>query len=124
MNKIIVDTDILIRLIVNDDKTLAKKAQNLINGKKVIISSIVLAETIFVLTSYYKYSKKQLFQLKEFLEVENFYLEDKEINYNAIDMYCKNNLHFVDCWLYCKSKIEGRTLLSLDNKLNRLDTET
>lgn len=61
---IALDTNILIRLLTNDDPAQALRAQAALNaelaaGGKVIVSQIVLCEMVWVLTRVYGYSLAQ-----------------------------------------------------------------
>jgi predicted nucleic acid-binding protein len=55
--KVLVDTNILVRYLVNQPLEQAEKAANLLEGShEILIAPHILAETFFVLTSFYQVS--------------------------------------------------------------------
>lgn len=119
MNKVLIDSNILIRLITNDDEKLTQQAYNVVKNNTCIITSPVLAESIFVLLSFYKYSRADIIKLTEFLDIENFEIEDKEVNFSAIRIFYKTNLSFIDTWVYSKAKSLKVELKTFDKKLQQ-----
>lgn len=113
----LIDTNIIIRLLVPEDEVLTKKAEAFVRQHRCYITSIVFAETIFVLRSFYRYPKQKILLLKYFLDVQQFEVEDKKLNFQALERYCTTSLGFVDAWLLEKSKLSKLKLLTLDRKL-------
>lgn len=119
MKRTLLDTNILIRLITNDDKFLVQKALKAIEGKIGVVTTPVFAETIFVLTSFYKYKHTDLIPLREFFSAADIEIEDGDINMRALQIFTESNLHYVDCWLLSRSKIDNISITTLDSQLKR-----
>ena len=79
----------------------------------------MLSEAIFVLTSFYKYKRADILKLQKFVDIQDFIVEDLQLNLRAIEVYAKTKLHYVDAWLYAKSKMDKTKLATLDNSLNK-----
>lgn len=117
MTTFLVDTNILIRFVTNDNPVLTDEAEKILEKNYCIITSPVFAEIIFVLTSFYEYSKKDVKQLIKFFNAENIRIEEREINLNALKIYCDSNLQYIDSWLTAKSLSTGLKIQTFDKKL-------
>jgi predicted nucleic-acid-binding protein len=124
--KYLVDTNVIIRLITQDDPILTKKSLKIIRkiktGKtKALITSLVIAEVIYVLTSPKLYNisrEKSVLAIKIILETKNVIVEEKKIIYKALDLYNKTKLDFPDCYLIAKKEEKNfKSILSFDKKL-------
>lgn len=107
------DTNILVRFLTKDDeKQFQKTYQLLVEGEdSFMISYPTLVELVWVLSTRYKYSKKELiFILQEFKNTKNFYFPDRSIVEKAIADYNKKSADFADC------------LIGILNKENDCDT--
>lgn len=72
---IAIDTNVLLRYLLNDDKPQSKKAANLITGSTpVLITDVVLAETTWTLEG-----KKYNLQKHDIVQTINGLFEDKNI---------------------------------------------
>lgn len=87
---IAIDTNVLLRYLLWDDETQAAKATNLINGPQpVLVTDIVLVETIWTLTGK-KYQLEKpavLALLNSLLEEPNLFFEDVQTVWRAINDY-------------------------------------
>jgi predicted nucleic-acid-binding protein len=89
---IAIDTNILLRYLLNDDKTQSKKAANLITGSTpVLITDVVLAETIWTLKGKkYNLRKYDIVQIITALfEEQNIIFEDGQTIWRALNDYRK-----------------------------------
>lgn len=112
------DSNYILRYLVNDDKNMANIAEDVINDKNVYISNEVLAEVVYVLRGVYKASKEKIFlDLSELINFENIYTSNKAIIQKALKIYKDKNLDFVDCLLCSYSEIDE--ILTFDKKLNK-----
>lgn len=87
---IAVGTNVLLRYLLWDDEIQAAKAQLLINGAQpVLITDIVLAETVWTLTGKkYRLNKEDLLSLLNTLfEEPNLFFEDGQTVWRAINDY-------------------------------------
>ncbi len=102
------DTNLLVRLAVNDDECQADIAEQLINSGEVFISRTVLLETEWVLRSVYKKSRNDIASFFEnTLVTENLVIENSTEIGQALEWY-KLGADFADAMHLC---ICGESLL-------------
>lgn len=122
----IIDTNVILRFLLNDEPLLFVEAQKIFEdaqaGKfKIYIDEIVLAETIWVLMSYYSYTKSEVCsKLIKMLSHAWIVNPQKKIILRALALYSEKNFDFVDCWVYCLSQEEKIPLVTFDKKLKKL----
>ena len=83
-----VDTNVLLRRILNDDEEQAAKARKLFDGTKpILITDVVLAETVWTLTGKrYGATKKDIQALiMSLLEETNTIFEDQQVIWSALN---------------------------------------
>ena len=125
MVKIIIDTNAILRFLLNDISSqhtetleLVKKAQK--KKLKIIIPEIVVFETYFTLKSYYKFEKEKLLKILEsLLSADYLIVEDKQIFMEAVRIFRNSNLDFVDCFMVSNSKFMGLNLFTFDKDLKK-----
>ena len=72
-----IDTNIIVRLLTNDDPDQAAKARSLIEGAEVFVATTVLLETEWVLRGAYHLAKSEvLVALRAFAGIATVRLED------------------------------------------------
>jgi predicted nucleic-acid-binding protein len=82
------DTNLLVRLAVNDDEKQAEIAEYLLETHQVFISRTVLLETEWVLRSIYKKSRTEISDFfTNTLNTENLFLENPVEVDSAIEWY-------------------------------------
>jgi predicted nucleic-acid-binding protein len=114
------DTNILVRYIVQDDKKQAQKATHAIeqctSEKRAFIACIVLCEINWVLKTAYKISKQErLTTLKKILSVSAFDIERLECCTKALKHYEKGQADFSDYLIQETARHEGyNTVLTFD----------
>ena len=111
-----IDTNYIIRYLLDDNEEMATIAEEVIMYKNVYISNEVLAEVVYVLEDVYDYSREKISSvLLELIEFDNIETSDKSIVLNAFKLYAKKNLDSVDCLLCAYAKIDE--VLTFDKKL-------
>ncbi len=76
---IAIDTIVVVRFLVNDDREQARRARALIDGEDVFVATTVLLETESVLRSAYQLSRQELFDaLRAFLDLPRVSAQDRE----------------------------------------------
>jgi len=76
---IAIDTNVVVRFLVNDDREQARRARALIDGEDVFVATTVLLETESVLRSAYRLSRQGLFDaLRAFLDLPRVSAQDRE----------------------------------------------
>lgn len=96
---IAIDTNVLVRLMVNDSPQQALLAQKRIQQEGLVfIPLIVMVETAWVLSSVYDLSKAELIRtMEEILSVSQFSVENSDIIWRALADFKKSNADFSDC---------------------------
>lgn len=104
-----IDTNVLIRLIVEDDNIQAHKALTLLKKhNEVFISAIVICEVAWVLESCYNLKKLEIIDVFEnILRVEQFEIEYSESIWLALNEFKKINADFSDCIVGAIAKTNG-----------------
>lgn len=126
MKEIIVDTNVLLRFLIKDTSSLGVKAEKFFEkahrGNYVIkLNELIIAESLWVLISHYKYSKANAVNaLRSLILHEEFKIRDKILISESLNFFLENNISFVDSYLYCQSQNTGLDLITFDEKLARL----
>lgn len=107
------DTNVLVRYLVKDDKKQAERATSYIrkataDGEACFINSIVLCELAWVLESAYEYEKKEIAAvLEQILLTRQLEIEYKDIVRQAIHDYGQANGDLADHLLGRINQSEG-----------------
>lgn len=120
---IAIDTNILIRLLVNDPgqpEQVEAARQHVKKEGAVFIPQIVQVETVWVLESAYKLSRKQIFPVLEHLYSNAaFTLQNSSSFQWAMRQYIHGNADFSDYLILAESQREHLNLLTFDKKLGK-----
>ena len=98
-----IDTNVLVRYLVQDDPAQGRKAAAYIESaavanEQILIGNIVLCETVWVLDSAYGYEKREIEAvIARLLQTGTFQFEAKDIVSAAFEEYCVAKLDFADC---------------------------
>lgn len=99
----LVDTNLIVRLLVDDHDEHARVADKLIAAADrgeltLVLLPTVLAECVFVLGSFYKHSRTEIAQaLSALIASPGIELSGKPIQLAALDRFRNSSAHFVDC---------------------------
>lgn len=127
---ICIDTNILIRFLFADHPQLSPKAKQIFlsaqTGKtKIYLDEVIIAETVWLLTSFYKQKKEEIAsQLLELVSQPWIINPRKKIILECLSMFSAKNLAYIDCWVYCVSKEISGKLETFDKKLEKLSEKT
>ncbi len=120
--KEILDTNIILRFFVGDNKAQQKKSKLIFaeaeRGKrKLLVKPLVIAECCFVLESFYKKKRDQIASSFEvFLSQKWLVVEGREELLLMWNWYRKN-FHFVDSYLLAWTKVKKSGIVSFDKKI-------
>jgi predicted nucleic-acid-binding protein len=111
-----VDTNVIIRYLTRDDAEQFARANALIGGEDVFVSTTVLLETEWVLRRGYRFSRDRIIAaLTAFAGLPHVTLEDPALAAKALD-WTRNGLDFADALHLAKA--EGcETFASFDLRL-------
>ena len=123
------DTNILIRYIVQDDPVQSPLVSRFLKQKcteeaPCHISRIVLCEVVWVLESAYGYKREQVSEtLKLILETRHFCVGEPESTWSALEAYRDGSVDFSDALLGKTNQLHGcETTITLDKKASETDT--
>ncbi len=111
-NPIFVDTNVFLRFFVRDVESFYHKAKDLFekaeSGQlKLEISDLVIAEIVWILESYYDFSKPEIKEVVDtILETKNLKVANHSKVKEAIDLYSSGKMDFIDAYniAYIKAK--------------------
>ena len=93
---IAVDTNLLVRILTNDDPIQARRALKIIKGGDIFIPKTVLLETEWVLRHAYNIKRSNIITgFQRLLGLPNVNVEDPDTIYQAISWY-ENKFDFAD----------------------------
>ena len=113
MKKRFIDTNIFLRYLTKDDpskydncREIFKKA---IEGKMALVTSgMVIAELIWTLLSYYKVAKADIVaKVTIIVSTENLFIPDKNIIADALVLYSRKNIDYIDAYNAVFMKYHG-----------------
>lgn len=126
MKREILDTNVIVRFLVNDHRDHHRQALRWFTeaqqGKReIIVSSLVIAETSFVLESFYKIKRAAVADaLEVFIAQRWLDISDRDVLISAWRYY-RNGLHFVDSYLKAWCEVYDCSLLTFDKKLAKTE---
>ena len=113
-----VDTNYIVRYLVNDNIEMADIAEEILTSKNVFISNEILAEVVYVLFGVYKISKIDISnQMLELIDFDNISVSNMKVVKLTFELYKTKNLDFVDCLLCAYSNLDE--IVTFDKKLNK-----
>jgi predicted nucleic-acid-binding protein len=113
------DTNVLVRIITNDDRAQAARAANFLREQEqVFIPKTVLLELEWVLRSAYRIEPSAVVSaLRDILSVSNVEIEDEAVVTHAIEWH-ERGMDFADA-LHVASAGRERNFATFDNRLRR-----
>lgn len=122
-----IDTNVLVRFLVQDDEAQFEKARRLIKrevaaGRKVLVNQLVLLEAEWVLRSRYAVSKVQIIEaISGLLDSAEIQFEDEPAIEEALFFWKDNAADFADCLIGAKNRRMGcRATATFDVKASKL----
>ena len=100
-----VDTNVLVRILVEDDPTQAKKAQAFVaqcraSGEAVFVASLVVCELVWVLRSAYGKTKTQVVSaLEQLVSSDLLVFESGDLVQEALELYRTGSGDFADYFI-------------------------
>ena len=126
MKKYVIDTNIIIRYLLSDDKELYKKARHFFDllkmGKaKAHLEQAVFTETVFVLSKVYNVPKEEISKALSNLLLHKGVLNDKkDVLMKSLELYATTNLHIADCMVVAKCIIDQLAPMTFDKELQEI----
>ncbi len=125
MKILVLDTNTLLRFLLNDIQSQAEKLEEKLKlakkGKiKIIIPQIVVFEIVYALTKEYQFQNEEVTRvLRKIITNEFLQVQDKDIFEEAFRMY-SNKLSLADCFIYFFARKLEADLFTFDKNLQKL----
>jgi predicted nucleic-acid-binding protein len=120
---IAVDTNVLIRAIVDDPEQPAqvKSSKALIKkAGEIFISQIVQVETVWVLETVYNLKRNKVLLVLDTLALNSAYtIEHEHLFFEALAMFRKNTADFADYLILAAAQKEELVLATFDKRLSK-----
>ena len=127
MKKALVDSNVILCYLTQDPPKMAEAALRTLddaqNGKiSLVLTSLTVAEVVWLLESYYGYSKDKIAEtIGQFLFCDGLEVEDLELVLEALTLYQGKNLDFADAFLAAIALRRGpQAIYSFDQHFNRI----
>ena len=124
-----IDTNILVRFLVRDDERQFEKARKLIRrevvaGRSIFVSQLVLLETEWVLRSRYDLNQNEIIgAISGLLDSSDVQLEDEPEIEEALHVWNDSNTEFADCLIGARNRRLGcSATATFDAKASKLPT--
>lgn len=128
MKKAFIDANVILRYLTKDPPVMAEAALKIFTDAKMgkvalLITSLTIAEVVWVLESFYGHSKNQIAEtLTQFLFCEGLEVEDLGLLIEALALYKEKNIDFADAFLASTALRKGPNIIySFDQHLRRVD---
>lgn len=109
-----IDTNIAVRLLVNDDPAQTKKASDLFTVNEVFIPKTVILETEWILRGVYRLERARVNQaIRALLSLERVVAEDEATLFAALDSHAKG-MDFADA-LHLASSSRADSFVTFDS---------
>jgi len=120
----LVDTNLIVRYLVQDHEKHAKAAGKLFDACDrgdvvIVVLPAVLAECVFVLESFYEHPRRDIASALGRLISSPGVEIDAAINLDALDRYRKTKVHFVDCLIAATAATENMPVASFDQDFRK-----
>ena len=128
-----VDTNLIVRYLVQDHEKHAKAAGRLFDACDrgdlvIVVLPVVLAECVFVLDSFYAHARGDIASaLSRLISSPGVEISGAAIHLDALDRYGKTKAHFVDCLIAATATTEDVAVATFDQdfrKFNDVRVET
>lgn len=122
--KTFLDTNYILRYILEDDEIQSKEATECIDKSTVFITNEVICEVCYVLESVYEIKRSDINKaIHALLLNENIEFEDNFLIDQAFNLYASKKLDIVDCILFTYYKLYNSDIKTFDKKLSKLIRE-
>ncbi len=118
----LLDTNVLLRWVLDDHPDLSKKARQLIEAAKrdeLCISDVILAEVYYVLRGQ-QYSNRKIAELFEnFMQQICFTFDDETRLTTQLEIISETMLDFADCYLIARAINAHASLQTFDKPMQK-----
>jgi predicted nucleic-acid-binding protein len=120
-----VDTNVLVRHLTGDPPAMAKRATALLGEtSEMFLADLIVAETIYVLESFYEAPREQIATtIRSLLGVDSISVVDRNVLLRAVEVYEADRLDFAEAYLVACAESTGiGRVISFDRSIDRVAT--
>ena len=117
MNNVLIDTNVLLRYLLDDNEQMSLIAEHLIDGGAWTTPE-VLAEIAYVLESVYEAPRTDI-HAALCIVANHVELRPQQVSLTAIREYGETKLDFVDCMITAYAKTDHARVFPFDKEINR-----
>jgi predicted nucleic acid-binding protein len=120
-----VDTNILVRHLTGDPVDMATRASAyLANETELLLTDLIVAETVYVLESFYEAPRPQVADaMRSLLAMESVIVVDSALLLRVVGIYEHHRLDFAEAYLAACAESTGvNRVASFDRTLDRVKT--
>lgn len=120
-----VDTNILIRHLTGDPPDMAARATRYLeSAPQLLLADLIVAETVYVLESFYKAPRGQVAEaMRSLIAFDSITTVDPALLLRAIEVYEVDRLDFAEAYLVANAESTGvNRIASFDTAIDRVTT--
>jgi predicted nucleic-acid-binding protein len=116
---------VLVRHLTGDPPAMAKRATALLGEtSEMFLADLIVAETIYVLESFYEAPREQIATtIRSLLGVDSISVVDRNVLLRAVEVYEADRLDFAEAYLVACAESTGiGRVISFDRSIDRVAT--
>lgn len=120
-----VDTNVLVRHLTGDPPAMAERATAFLReASELYLADLVVAETIYVLESFYEVVREQIAStIRSLLAFDSISVVDRDVLLRAVEVYEIDRLDFAEAYLVACAESTGiGRVVSFDRSIDRVST--
>jgi predicted nucleic acid-binding protein len=120
-----VDTNVLVRHLTGDPAEMAARATSYLEAESdLLVTDLVVAETVYVLESFYEAPHEQVAEaIRSLLAFESVISVDPALLLRAVEVYETDPLDFAEAYLVACAESTGvNKIASFDRSIDRVGT--
>lgn len=120
-----VDTNVIVRHLTGDPPEMAERATRfLASGQELFLADVVVAETVYVLESFYEAPRPQVAEaIRSLIVHESTVCVDPALLLRSVELYETDRLDFAEAYLVACAETTGvGRVASFDRSIDRIGT--
>jgi predicted nucleic-acid-binding protein len=122
-----VDTNVLVRHLTGDPPDMARRATAFLGvTSDLFLSDLIVAETVYVLESFYEAPRDQIAEsMRSLVAFDSIVTVSPDVILRAVEIYETDRLDFAEAYLVACAESTGvNAVASFDVAIDRIDTVT
>jgi predicted nucleic-acid-binding protein len=117
----IVDTNIILRYVLQDHAELYAQAKTLLESQTIFIPVEIVAEAVYVLEKVYKVERNDIRQTFVTLcGYEHLTFAEKDVVMASLSLYCEHRIDYIDAILCAYHQVRHATIHSFDKRVQKI----